>query len=92
MIRTADLDLELFLADLDRDAALTTDMEGRMVFVGLTYEETVDYLTVREVKGRKTFAGTNEEWLVAVKKRARLGKRHEEIRRAVIEAAGQTKH
>ena len=92
MIRTTDLDLELFLADLDRDAALTTDMEGRMVFVGLTYEETVDYLTVREVKARKTFAGTNEEWLVAVKKRARLGKKHETIRRAVIEAEWQTKH
>ena len=92
MIRPTDLDLELCLADLDRDAALTTDMEGRMVFVGLTYEESVDYLTVREVKGRKTFTGTNEEWLVAVKKRARLGKKHETIRRAVIEATCHTKH
>ena len=87
-----DLDLELFLADLDRDAALTTDLEGRLVLIGLTHDETVDYLTVREVKGRKAFAGTNEEWLTAVKKRALLRAKHEKIRRAVIEAHGQTKH
>ena len=85
-------DLAFFLADLEGDGVLTTDPQGRMVFVGLTYEETVEYLTVKEVKGRKTFAGTDEEWLAAVKQRVRLGAKHEEIRRAVIQARYEVKH
>ena len=87
-----DHDVALFMAELDSDSSLTTDVQGRMVFVGLTYEETVEYLTVKEVKGRKTFAGTDEEWLAAVKLRVRLGAKHEEIRRAVIQARYQVKH
>ena len=85
-------DLALFLADLERDGALTTDPDGRMVFVGLTYEETVEYLTVKDVKGRKTFAGTDEEWLAAVKRRVGFGAPPEEIRRALVPARYRQEH